>query len=986
MSSSPFELGHFMVRAGAGAGKTTGLVRKVAEVYQLYRQHGRIPRIVLTTFTRKATQELKERLIQKACDDRDPDFLQFVSDPSCLHISTIHGLLNVFLRQVGHLAGLDAGFQILDEGESSRMARLALREVVIEHPEGLRFFEAYGFQRTLEMCRRFAQAWGEQGELRAATLEDLDAALASEVVIWRNKLDELASAILEEVEESSWRSFASALKSFLVTWTGDASQLESRPTKPRRSKKQAEYAAWHDRADEILKAFVKDMGRDCWRRSFWPKMIEEWNGLAALGRAFVARVNGLKSSQARFDMGDLEMKALEILRDKPFLGEIFAENWDFWMVDEFQDTSPLQISVLKALIGQKPRYYVGDPQQSIYLFRGAEVGVFHATEKELTGAGGNLLELRRNWRSKPDLLLWINDFITDLSPAFLAMEPREQPAGEPVRHCVTMIRAADDKSELEAAVARVGELVAAGTRFEQICVLGRTHRNLVEVSAALRAHGYPTHVHASRGFSRRREIVDALALWKFMINPHDNENLVQLLRSPWFYVADAVIADWMASKPPSLWRALQDRKSEIHVGLQKLSAARALIAPLGVIRAFTETLVAAGYLDLCLLNDPAGRKESNLWKLLDKARRLEREGGASLLDLMDAESLGEALEANEGDAASAQEPNCISLMTIHGAKGLEFDHVLIPRMGEGPRVSVTPVLQAADGRFSFPVRDEETHEFVAGPLDHLGVRRQQAREREEFDRWLYVALTRAKESLTLLWNSPDRDSWVARSRWLGREAGEYVSGSYRERICDGYSEPKPYLKSDRVVESVRSPWQSVTAPLKEKHSVTELLGTETIVAPVDDLLQRWEAQCRGTRIHKVMEALKYRGEWSGAADASVAYVTSIEDPPMTELIHKGFSEWGFQVLTQKGVIEGQIDLWAKHEGRLYIIDYKSGSTVFKESAFRQLELYAWALRRFGHHEPIELMVVYPLKKKFERRTLSDSVISRCEAEFGIVRA
>src|SRR5689334_3486826 len=109
MQSAAFELKDTMVRAGAGAGKTTGLVNKVIEVYRQFHAHGQTgPRIVLTTFTRKATQELKERLILRAVSEKDADLLQFVSDSSRLHISTIHGLLNIFLKQVGHLAGLDS--------------------------------------------------------------------------------------------------------------------------------------------------------------------------------------------------------------------------------------------------------------------------------------------------------------------------------------------------------------------------------------------------------------------------------------------------------------------------------------------------------------------------------------------------------------------------------------------------------------------------------------------------------------------------------------------------------------------------------------------------------------------------------------------------------------------------------------------------------------------------------------------------------------
>lgn len=984
MSGATPQLENSIVRAGAGAGKTTGLVKKVSEVYELYMRHGRTPRIVLTTFTRKATQELKERLIQKACKDRDPRFLQFVSDPASLQISTIHGLLNIFLRQVGHLANLDAGFQIVDGVEVTRLGKMALRETLLENPEGLRFFETYGFHRVLEMCQRFDQSWREQNGIQSATIEDLKQAAHEQAEAWKARLNELAASILEEIGEESWFKFANELRDFASSWNGNAEQIEDLPKKPRRSKKQAEYDFWHDQSDAVLKEFKEQMREPCWRQSYWPRMISEWSEFAKIGETFVEKMDHLKTNQARFDMTDLELRTLQILREQPYLAEIFAENWDFWMVDEFQDTSPLQVTVLRTLIGERPRYFVGDPQQSIYLFRGAEVEVFDQTQSDLVNNGGVLTELKRNWRSQPDLLLWINDFMAALSPAFSRMEPREEPLLSPQRDCVTMIRAADDRSELEAVVSRVAELVESGAKLEQICILGRTHRNLMDVSLALRSYGYPTHVHAARGFSERREIVDALSLWKFLVNPHDNANLMQLLRSPWFYVADPLLMQWMDSRPASLWSKIHQLNSELPQGILYLRRALERVEPMGLVRAFEETLLAAAYLDLCLVNDPAGRKESNLWKLIDKAHQLESEGGASLLDLMAAEGLSDPMDSSEGDAASAQEPNCINLMTIHGSKGLEFDHVIVPRMSQAQRVSHTPPFQAVGGKFFFPIKDFDENETVASPLDFITVERQKTREREEFDRWLYVALTRAKETLTLAWTTePARGSWAARSAWFQKDVGEHETQNYRYRVCDNYPSPNPFARSQKKAEQIKALWSKDAAQISIHQSVTDLLARNSRNLKTEDLLLRWRAQSKGSRIHKALEALKYKGEWSGEFDEAIEYVLGLQKPPMEHLIKDGHVEWGFQVMTAKGIVEGQIDLWAKLDGKIFVIDYKSGSEAYKEDAFKQLSLYAWALRKFGHQEPIEMIVIYPLKKKLESREFSADLWASWENEFSI---
>ena len=234
MPSAPFELTDSLVRAGAGAGKTTGLVEKIVEVYRRADRH-RVPRIVLTTFTRKATQELKERLVLYAVNDKDAGLLQFVSDSTSLHISTIHGLLSLFLKTVGHLAGLDSGFQIISEAEGHQLARLALREVLLQVPENLRWLEAYGFERLLKMVRRYQYQAAEHGDLRPATDEELVCAARQRVDYWREKFMALIDEIGAFPPEPTWAKYAAALTPLVENWGPEWPQVEALPTAPRRS-------------------------------------------------------------------------------------------------------------------------------------------------------------------------------------------------------------------------------------------------------------------------------------------------------------------------------------------------------------------------------------------------------------------------------------------------------------------------------------------------------------------------------------------------------------------------------------------------------------------------------------------------------------------------------------------------------------------------------------------------------------------------------
>lgn len=980
MSSSPFELESFLVRAGAGAGKTTGLVSRVFEVYEGFnRTQGRNPRIVLTTFTRKATQEIKERLIKKACDDRDSNFLKFVSDPSALQISTIHGILSIFLQQCGHLAELDSGFTLISEGDGYQQARLALREALIEHPDGLRWFDIYGFERVLRMCRLFDRYNQEFENIRPANESDLLKIAEVERQRWTKELNKFINSTLSTYEDPKVQKFAEDLKSFVSAWTGE--DLEGLPRKPARSDKKPDLNSWHEEAGELLEGLRKVFKKPGWSRKTWPEMARHWAEFQSLAEVFAKKLNEIKWRTGQYEIADLELLSAKILRQHPVLADMFAEQWDYWMIDEYQDTSPLQVNCLAALVNGRPKYVVGDPQQSIYLFRGAEVGVFAQAEEEMREAGAKMRSLFRNYRSKPHVLNFINEFMHSVDTSFHAMETdtvinKSEPA-------CAMLRARDDDHELDMVVARVSELVSSGAKLQEICILGRTHDHLRDVAVALKKFGYPTYMHSATGFMQRREVMDAQALWTFLINPHDTVNLVALLRSPWFFVTDAFLENSLKNKPDSLWRHLLHLpEQDLPAAIGRLMQIQQSVREIGVVQTFEKTLNSACYLDLSLHNDPAGRKESNLWKMISKARELESESSRSLLDLSgQKELIFDVLEVTEGDATSAQEPNCIQLMTIHGAKGLEFDHVIIPRMGKRPPPQRSQDLTCMDGKFFFPLRDEENSDTTASVLDMVWLEQQRLKEDQESLRALYVAVTRARSSLTLSWSQREAHSWALRSSWFTWESGEHLRDHFCVRVCEEMQKPQNFIPSEKTTGQVRTPWQSETVKTVDQFSVTSLVNKVAKRPSVSVT-----ARMYGQKIHRRLEGLKYRAGTVATQDPVENFVLNLNDPPMQKLITEGYVEWGFQVQTPKGVIEGQIDAWGKVDSQIYVIDYKSGSTDYIDKAFDQLSLYAWALRRFGHKEDVAMVVIYPLSQKVEKKVFTQDLFLRWENEFGVTQA
>ncbi|MCB0350293.1 MAG: UvrD-helicase domain-containing protein, partial [Bdellovibrionales bacterium] len=174
MSRTTLELKNEIVRAGAGAGKTTKLTAKVLEVASLFfEQHKRAPKVVVTTFTRKATEELRERLVREACKLGKTELVDFVTSHGNLHISTIHGVLSLFLRRYGHIINFDTGFTILEPQAASRLSRKILRDLLIKNLEFEELLEHYTFDQLTQVIRMFSDALHERGELTPYSESDL---------------------------------------------------------------------------------------------------------------------------------------------------------------------------------------------------------------------------------------------------------------------------------------------------------------------------------------------------------------------------------------------------------------------------------------------------------------------------------------------------------------------------------------------------------------------------------------------------------------------------------------------------------------------------------------------------------------------------------------------------------------------------------------------------------------------------------------------
>lgn len=956
---------HTLIRAGAGAGKTTELINRVlGQIIYFQKNMDRDPRLVVTTFTRKATQEIRERLLAAAQDWADPRVLKYVQTSPFLSISTIHSSLQKYLSLYGNKIGLAPEYSFVAGSELRRLQKRALRDLLSDERMADKFsvlLEEWDLSHFWEAFH----LWSQQKVLteRVEPLSKLQLLEFRQEQLKKvqHRRRELA-AELEGLELSgTWASFFEICKA-----PGDLS-LEQ------------EIRLWEDvpanrKAKNISEEVVEqrksltDLAKSLRDWSLSDDFIESHQRLAeifpAVAEALLARFEMEKRRRGQLALSDLESWSLRLAREFPESAIAFSENWDFWMIDEYQDTSPLQVEILRRLIGAKPEFVVGDPQQSIYLFRGARSQVFLDKELEMEKAGFERQSKMTNYRSKPSLMAFINELLPDMSSQFQAMElnpkPKENTYNGPDATLWTLPDSEQEAEEqgplVKALAQRISELLNSGETPNSICILARTNREVSEYSDGLQKMGLAIYSHRPSIPSRRREIRDALSYLKFLVQPHDNQNLIELLRSPWFRVDDEILFQLAHNGSESFWsrRALLQPQHAVFKLLEKDLDSLQFE---GIFYRWLEGLKSRGLFDFSYVIDPSGQREANLWKLVSELRWRERTPGFSYTEFAN-ELMDQVLREDQvsDEVPAVVEPSRVQIMTIHASKGLEFGHVLMASAGDfSIKLKRTPVIfDENTGRYSLSLRTREEEKWSSSLWADEQMQSRKAREIEEYDRLLYVALTRAKSSLTLIWEKAKKDSWASRwPAWIPKEPGLHQIKSFS---VDFRTEMPPsdlsFTSEERSKAKAIQPWvnlEDLKRPeMKELETASTWSGLQLIST--------------GIETHHFLESLQENWETAEKFPSELREKLKKDKNVNFEfLIQNGFVEWGFIFESEGYLKQGRIDLWGRDEkGRPWIVDYKTGSPKYRDKALDQLKDYARALIQLKQVQPTEKILLYPL--------------------------
>ena len=742
--------GSVFVSAGAGTGKTSVLVERY--VRAVCERGLDVDSILVITYTRKAAGELRSR-IRAALVERDrPDLARELDGA---WISTIHGFCSRLLRAHPFAVGLDPHFRGLEDAGAAVLRGEAFDRALQafcagREEERLRLLATYradGLRRMLAGVYETLRSAGRPLVLELGERPDLAEAIAA--------FREEASCLVDDGSATANQRGSATEALRMVTGSAPAVRVVDLSAFQARGARAASYE--HARK-AVERASLEELASH--DRDLLQQLLE----------GFAAEYATAKRRESAVDFEDLQLGARDLLRDDEDVRDSVRLRFRLVMVDEFQDTNGLQCEIVDLVAHPELTevFTVGDEFQSIYGFRHADVEVF----RERRAHAENLLTLRSNYRSRPQVLAAVNflfagAFGEEYQPLAASAEFADPVFGHPVELMVTDKASYRDSrehwrhGEARAIAARVRELVDSGAALPgEIVVLFAAGTDAERYEEALRLEGLPTYRATGRGYFGQQQVVDLLAYLRLLHNRYDDVALATVLASPLVGISNdaLVLLRRGATRRPlftALERGLPDGLAEVDAQLlraflQRYERLVAASARTGLERLCEQVLAEHDY-DLAVLARWDGsRRFANLRKLGRLARQYESIRGADLPGFVRFVREQDALGAKELEAVAEEEgADAVRLLTIHGAKGLEFKVVIVADAGRdaGAPRGGDEIVALSDGRFGFRMV-HPTHGERRPVFDFEQVRAaEQEQEQAERLRLYYVAMTRAVDRL-----------------------------------------------------------------------------------------------------------------------------------------------------------------------------------------------------------------------------------------------
>ncbi len=920
------------VEASAGTGKTRSLIERAIEIIKLdpdLKMH----QLVAITFTEKASLELKSRLRQRIEQELRNEggetkkrlenaLLEFEQ----AEISTIHSFCARLLRLRPMEAGISPAFQVLDEAQSVLFFDQCWKEWLRDQ-----FNENQGLLRELRLAgitESRLREWARQ------LYSHRDLFFAS----WQNLIKK-ESIDLETAEKRFWQLYqefydhqlsAKDLKDQIDNFAKNLELFKESPNRKERLFFQENLKIYQNLSKwstQITQRFQKEF-YDLFMK-FRAGLYQE---LLNWFKEFFEWLEERKRAEEVLDFEDLLLKARDLVKNNLSARNYFKQRFKYILVDEFQDTDPLQVEVIfflaeaeetqaedwqKVKLAPGKLYLVGDPKQSIYHFRRADIRIYNAVKdildkRRLQKEPIEFGELKKNHRSHPQILEWVNhtfekifkeqgeeyqklvpaeellDDLPELSPdlpkpvVVLKLEPIEEKESyylNDIRELeaeavVNFIQWAKEKG-LEVREKQGEEIKTRPVEYKDFAILYPKHREIRFIEEKLREKNLPFQSISRPGLLEKEEIVGIKFILNVLSNPLDSLSLVGALRSIYFGVSDWELFEYRKAGGSWNWLEAEEREKDfpgIHQSLKFLRELYQIRDRSSLVEIIDQIIQNTQLIKLKPLDARFGQILFNLEKFRELVIRFEQENSGGVYEfLLWLEALSSLGEQREEEIVAPEAENVIKLLTLHSAKGLEFPVVILANLSNQLPSDNRGIIKNWEKN---QLAINFDNKFLTSNYEELAEEEKLYLEKEKI-RLLYVACTRAKQYLVI----PDhRDiplkkksqnqyiSLLEPGLVLNQETQKYLSIISSSEIT-AKSKPAPTSLLEQFI--TLKPEESGLEKEKEiftekmKHSLKQASQTTEIISPsqleefrpIDSSisLTRQMALDLGSLVHKVLE-------------------------------------------------------------------------------------------------------------------------------------
>lgn len=794
---------NFLIEAGAGSGKTTSLVERMVNL--IGKGVCPINKIVAITFTRKAADELKLRFQselekkwkQEMNVERRSRLAHAIQNIEQCFIGTVHAFCSKLLRERPIEAKLDIDPQELEVHEDNELLEEAwhiyLHNLKENNGQQLKILNGLGINEDdLFSC---LQEMKEYPDIEWVTNEVARPDLQPIFQSFSNLVKEASRLLPREEPEKGYDGLQKALIGAVKNMrhmAGNQDQhiiaifeLFNRNLKPT-------FNRWDPNDKEDVRFYGEKIASE-FEKTVKPLLQSWWEychpNVVAFLLGALETYQQLKQERSLLNFQDLLLKTNKLLKENAEVRSYFQQKYQCLLVDEFQDTDPIQAEIMFFLTSQnheekewtkcqpKPGslFVVGDPKQAIYRFRRADIDTYNQVKRLIEEHGGEILQLTMNFRTVDTIAESLNSVFEKLLPE---EETIHQAAYRPLHAFhqdnhrflsgIKQLMVPAEYTRKDDIVARDAEMIARyirermneGDRPKDFLVLNRYNEGIATYAQTLETFGIPVSVSGEIVIGEFVEFRDMLTLLKTFIDPTDSVAFVATLRSTFFGISDDELYQWKhaggafslySTTPAGLDEVTKEKYAQ---ALMKLVTYQKWIRNFSPTVAIEKIMDDVGFYALLVHRQLGKQAHKSLLQILERLKQEEASGNTTFRAIYD---MFFDMVMEETEVANfEQEANAVRVMNIHKAKGLEAPIVFLahPAKKVNPAFNLSKHIKREDnqskGYFSFSTGNKRVRKTIALPQNWNVIKEEELRYLlEEEIRIVYVAATRAERALII---------------------------------------------------------------------------------------------------------------------------------------------------------------------------------------------------------------------------------------------